>query len=512
MDLNHSSQKRRREFEDCDDGAKKTCRQGEKFGEAQTPKPTFGNSLSTPLASQPLSGHSSVLAMSSKTPESHLCTEPACGELTYLELSTTFKPTQLSCTSLSPNSCIKKQPSMGAKQAYIKSYQNHTVKITEPSNPSEECLKKRSEEINKGDKSRSLLSSEVPQKVTGSSSHFQSGSHNSGHTRRNTSMLSAKTLSRDNQVEESRKFDGGTPKPASKPNSGSLSCRTTERNRTVRPRKPIAIPDNIDELFTPDPVTCVIPANKTAKPKINGETIKSSTTEKCCLSRTVNSSSNTVTGSLCHKAQNVTVTGSPHAVDTQISSLSLASHPQISLPTVTLERVKLINLRSLCLPESKLKNSPEATSSGRLFKDEGVKSDEKQTSLLLLNNVRPCTLETDITACQKTSVSHCLKSPLLERQASDGGKRQVNEEDPIDVELDLGLSFALDLDLTQSSHSSEEEQLLSLQEMMERAAKPPDTPEKGAFSEPSTPGHHSCQSKTVSSSWLVFIVHKVTNV
>lgn len=511
MDLNHASQKRRREFEDCDDGAKKACRQGEKFDKPQTPKPTFGNSLSTPLASQPLSGHSSVLAMSPKTPESHLCTELACGELTYLELSTTFKPTQLSCTSLSPNSCIKKQPSMGAKQAYVNSYQNHTVKITESSNPSEECMKKRSEEINKGDKSSSLLSSEVLQKVTASSPHFQSGSHNSSHIHRNTSVLSAKTLSRDNQVEESRKFDSGTPKPASKPNSGSLSCCTTERNRTVRPRKPIAIPDNIDELFTPDPVTCVIPANKTAKPKINGETIKSSTTENRCLSRTVNSSSNAVTGSLCHKAQNFTVTGSPHAVDTKVSSFSSASHPQISLPTVTLERVKLKNLRSLRPPDSKLKNSPEATSSSTLLKDEGVKSDEKQMSLLL-NNVRPCTLETDITASQKTSISHCLKSPLLERQASDGGKKQVNEEDPIDVELDLGLSFALDLDLSQSSHSSEEEQLLSLQEMMERATKPSDTPEKGAFSEPSTPGHHSFQSKTVSSSWLVFIVHKVTNV
>ncbi|XP_070772606.1 SMC5-SMC6 complex localization factor protein 2 [Enoplosus armatus] len=72
---------------------------------------------------------------------------------------------------------------------------------------------------------------------------------------------------------------------------------------------------------------------------------------------------------------------------------------------------------------------------------------------------------------------------------------QANEEDPI-VELDLDLSFALDLDLTQSSHSSEEEQMVSLQEMMERVTKPPDTPEKGAFSEPSTPGHHSCQSKS----------------
>ncbi|XP_038592659.1 SMC5-SMC6 complex localization factor protein 2 [Micropterus salmoides] len=53
------------------------------------------------------------------------------------------------------------------------------------------------------------------------------------------------------------------------------------------------------------------------------------------------------------------------------------------------------------------------------------------------------------------------------------------------------------MDLTQSSHSSEDEQLISLQEMMERVTKPTDTPEKDAFSEPSTPGHRSSQSKTL---------------
>lgn len=53
--------------------------------------------------------------------------------------------------------------------------------------------------------------------------------------------------------------------------------------------------------------------------------------------------------------------------------------------------------------------------------------------------------------------------------------------------------------MSQSSQSSEDEQLLSLQEMMERVTKPPDTPEKEAFSEPSTPRHHSSKLRTVSS-------------
>ncbi|XP_035519703.1 uncharacterized protein slf2 [Morone saxatilis] len=484
VDMNYSSQKRYREFEDCDDVAKKLCLQG---ANSQTLKPSVGNSLSTSLVSQPSSGPSSVLELSPKTTESHLCTEPACGQSTYLELSSTFKPTQSSCASLSPKPCIKRRASTGAKQAYINSSQNHTVKLIElqsPSKPRED----RSEENNKSEKSSSLLSSLVPQKATVSSPHVLSGSHPSGNTHRSTSVLPVKTLSRGNQVEESRKTDGSTPKPASKPNSSSLSCRTVERNKTARPRRPVAVSYDITELFTPDPIV-VCPTSKKAKPKIDEGTTKSLTSEKACSSSAV--SSTTTTGSSCHVTQTITVTSS-RAVGTNVSSVSSAPQPQVSLPTVALERVKLENLRSFCPKDAELQN---LTSSGRELKDESVKSDDKRASFLP-NNVTSCALKTDTAASEQTLTFHCRQSPLPERKANEGGKKQVKEDDPIDVELDLGLSFAVDLDLTQSSHSSEEEQLLSLQEMMECVTKPPDTPEKGAFSEPSTPRHHSCQSKT----------------
>lgn len=479
VDLNCSSQKRHREFEDCnDDSPKKLCVPGVNSGKAQRPNPSAGNTLSTSLPSQPPAKHSSVLEQSPKTTDSHLCTEPACDPSTRLEQSSTFKPTQSSCESLSHKPCIKKRPSVGANQAYINSTQNHTsqlIVLRSPSkDPGEECLKKRIEENDKRDKSSSLLSSEVPQKDTGSSPQ-------SGHTCRSISVLPVKTLSGVDHMEESRKSDSSTSKPASKTNSGSLSCRTAERNKTPRPRRPVAIPNNIDELFTPDPLTYVVSSgHKTAKPKMDG--IKSPTSVKSSSSSTV--SSTLVTGSSCRKM------GSPHAVDAKVSSFSSAHHPQISLPTLALERVKLEHLKSTCSKDSELQNGP-ITYSSRQLKDESVKSDEKHTSLLPYK-VEPSALETGTT----TSTSHCSQSPRLARQASERRRTPVHEEDPIDVELDLGLSFALDLDLTQSSHSSEEEQLLSLQEMMQRVTKPPDTPEKGAFSEPSTPGHHSCQSKT----------------
>ncbi|XP_032396593.1 SMC5-SMC6 complex localization factor protein 2 isoform X2 [Etheostoma spectabile] len=476
---NSSSQKRCREFGDCGDGAKKLCLPDINSGKAQTPKPTVGNSLSTSLLSQPSLRNSLDLEASPKTTDSHLCTEPAPGQSTHLELSSTFKPTQSSCASLSPEPCIRR-PSIGAKQAFINSTQNQTLKLRELRNPGEE-RKKRSEENNKRDTSSSFLSSEVFQKDTSSSCHVQVGRHHTGHTPR-TSTLPVKTLSRGNHVGESRKSDSSTSKPALKTNSGSLSCRTVERNKTVRPRRSVAIPNDIDELFTPDPMTYVVgPLHKTAKPKLDG--IKSPTSEKSWSSNTVTSSNTSVAGSLCRKIC------SPHAMDTPVSSLPSAQQPQ-SLPFVVLKRVKLEDLKSIGPKDGDLKNVP-ITSSRRQFKDESVKSDEKRTSLIP-NSERPCALETGA----ETATSHCAQSPLLDRQASEGHRKLVNEEDPIDVEMDLGLSFALDLDPTESSHSSEDEQLLSLQEIMERVTKAPDTPEKGALSGPKAPRHRSCQSKT----------------
>lgn len=421
--MNDSSQKGRWEYKDK---AKKLCLQSENFGKAQTTKPTVGSSVSTSQGSQSSSGHSTAGVLSPKTRGGHRLLDPPHGQ------STTFKPTQSSCASLSLFSCFKEQPSNGARQAYVKSTQDQTLKISllrSSSNPDEYNLNK-SMENNKEDKSMSLMSSKVSQADTGNSSHFQSVGHNPGHTQHNISGLPAKTLSSNNQIEESKKSVSITPKTVSKPNSASQSCHVVKQKKPTRPRKPSIIPDNIDELFTPDPLTYVtIPAHKTAKPQKSTEIIKS--------------------------------------------------------------------------------NNPKTAPSSGQIKSPGVKSDETQTPPFPNNED---SLKTDIIDHPKTSTSHCYKPPLQDKQINERAKKQMNEEDPSDMELDLDLSFALDLDQSQSSHSSEEEQLLSLQEMMERATKPPDTPEKGTISEPSTPGYRRCPSKTVSSSKLVNIVHKVANV
>ncbi|XP_019952274.2 SMC5-SMC6 complex localization factor protein 2 isoform X2 [Paralichthys olivaceus] len=402
--VNCSSQKRRREFEDCDNNAKKLCHLGGKSGKAQTPKPTVNNSVRT-LPVSP-SKHSSAIELPCETRDNHQRSE-----------SSKFKTTQSSCASLSLKPCLKGRPSIGAKQAYISSTQDQILKLkefTSPSLPIEESFKKRAEENNRKTKLRFSLSAEVPQRLSHSLSHEHSNS-----------VSPVKT--------ESRKTDSIPPKLASNPNS--CNGRTVERNKIARPRRPVVIPVDTDELFAPDPMTYVVSAaHKSAKPKKEGGTIKSPTSEKSC------SSSTAVTGPMCRKTPESSFT---HAEDTKISS-----------------------------------------SAGRRLKEESVKSGGKRS------------LKADTTASERTQVSHGSQSPSLERQESEKNRKQENEEDAVDVELDLDLSFSLDLDVTQSSHGSEEGSLLSLQEMMKHVTKLPDTPEKGAFSEPSTPGHHSSQLKS----------------
>nr|XP_040035078.1 uncharacterized protein slf2 isoform X3 [Gasterosteus aculeatus aculeatus] len=448
VDLNCTSQKRHRDFQDLVDSPKKLCLSAVNSDQAQTPKPTVGRSLSAMLT-PPSKTHSLALERSPKTPNRLLCTQPSSGQSPCLELSSTTKPAQSSWASTSLKPCIKKPSMIGAMQVYLKGTQDDILKLRSPSKSLDEESLKQS----------------VPLEDTGGSP--QPGSHQSLHTHGSTSGILVNAGSRDDHTEESRKPDSSTPKHCSK-------TSTVERNKTARPRRPVAIPDDIDELFTPDPLTYVVSsAHKTPKPKMAG--IKSPASENSC------SSSPLTNGSSCRKT-------SSHATDAKVSSPPSSHQAKVPVPTVALERVQLEHLKYAFRNDSK--NSP-LTSSVNKPKDDGLKSNDKPTPLPP-NQGSHGELETG----PATSTPHCSRPLPPERRASDGRRRPASEEDPIDLDLDLGLSFAVDMDLTQSSQSSEEEQLLSLQEMMERVSKPPATPAKLAFSEPGTPGNHSCPSST----------------
>lgn len=439
-----------------------------------------GNSYSTSLVSASPSRHSSA-----KTTDGHLCTEPASGKQ-----ASTLEPTQSSCASPKAHVPGPRGLRSGAKQIIINSCHNNILRLKDRSSHSktrEDCIKKGSEEKHVRDAANTPSS-------CGSSHNVLLDRHCTGHTQQSTSVSLVKTQSRVNQLGENK----NTESRVSKPNSGSLSCQMVERNKGSRPRRPTIIPDDIDDLFTPDPLTYVVQsAHKSAKLRMDGGETNSPTLQKSS-SNTVISCSDPCTETPSRKVQNSTVSFSPHPIDTQISAFSPAVQPKVSLPTIILERVQLKNFG----PHS-IKGSP--TPSDRQLKHGNVKSDEESESFLIPKNVIPCTLETDTSTSKQTSTSQDSLS-ISQDQRSEGGGKQVNEVDPLDVELDLGLSLELDMDLTQSSQSSEEEQLLSLQEMMECIAKPPNTPEKGTYSDPSTPRKPSCQSKPVSRTGSNFIV------
>ncbi|XP_034537451.1 SMC5-SMC6 complex localization factor protein 2 isoform X2 [Notolabrus celidotus] len=492
VDLNCTSLKRRREFDDSDHSAVKLHRLGENSCRAQTPKPTVGNSLSTSLVSQPSTKPSPGFEQSPKPGNSHHWREPVCGQPTCSEPSSKSKPTQSSCASLTPELCVQRQPARGAKQAYIECTQSQTLRLMVFSPLSMQCdeaiadFKKRKETNDERDKPCTLFSSGIPSKDNGSSPSFHLGSpHSSDHC--STSLLPMKTPSRGYQVEENRKSGNFTPKPTSKPNSDSPSCRSLKRSKSGPSRRRLSIADDIDDLFTPDPRTYVVgPTQKTSKPKIDREVNRP--LEKSCSSNTVTSPCTAVLGSSAGKTQNITKPASPHAGDKNTCPVSSQNQEpqQHRVPVVTLKRVNLGNLRS-----PRCGNKLRYSSSLSLQrKDKNLKSNEKHKSPP--NTVAACTLETDTAA---SSAQPCIGSPVMERQANGEGRQQENEVDPIDMELDLDLSLALDLDLAQSSHSSEDEPLLSLDEMMERVTKPLDTPEEGSFSEPGTPGQRACKQR-----------------
>lgn len=482
MDLNGTSQKRRREFEYSYESIKKPCPQDANSSRTHTTKPTPLSPLSTSSVSQPSLKNSSVLELPPKTTDGRLQSELACGQSTNSDLST-FQPTQSHITP-SPTHCPKKPPFTGAKQVYITTTHN-LVKLSMSSRPSEESVKKGNEENHQNDKSSA---SKVSQKDNSNSPCAASVTH-SRHTR-HTPVLPVKAPSRVHQVGE-KKLDGNTPKPISKLNS--QSGRTAEHTKTSRLRRPV-VPDDIDLLFTPDPLVYLVSAtSKTPKPTTNEEPVNSQTvTVTSPATRSVPS----VGPSSCDMTPHSKVAEPTHAE-------SCTEHnPSVSLPTVTLKRVKLEKLQ-ICSENKGSKSNPSPPS-GKRLKDESNKSHLKQ-SPLRSTNARSSSVETDTAASEQKSPSLCSQSLPLEEQAGEESKAHLNEEDPIDVELDLGLSIAYEVDVTQSSDSSEEDQLVSFQEMMERVTKPPDTPEKGAFSEPSTPGRHSSQSKNVSSVFLLYL-------
>ncbi|XP_028325396.1 SMC5-SMC6 complex localization factor protein 2 [Gouania willdenowi] len=249
---------------------------------------------------------------------------------------------------------------------------------------------------------------------------------------------------------------------ASKRKPPSSGHQASQHHKPVRPQRSSLLPDDLKELFTPDPMTYVVnPPHKTLKPKITDEKPKSAMSERDGPSHTTSSSRRAV----CVSPMNKTA-----------AYLSQASCPLLtSMPTVILNR---INVEDYIRPKKKMKSTSSKSTNGH----------SKKESSKLMNSPL---LGKDAVASEQMSVS-----PLV-KQTADKSRKHVKVSDPIELDLNLDLRLALDFDDSRSSHCSEEEQLISLQDMLTRATKLPETPKKVTFSEPSTPGNDGPKSKNV---------------
>ncbi|KAK7901354.1 hypothetical protein WMY93_018123 [Mugilogobius chulae] len=179
-------------------------------------------------------------------------------------------------------------------------------------------------------------------------------------------------------------------KSADKPSTGSSSGR-----KLHRPKKPL-ISDDINDLFTPDPVCIVNSGQKT--PKVRPD----------------------------EKAQ---------IINNNSGSSSVSSQAQTPVPKVFPK--EKTSSPSISTAKASNQNIPDTYSHGTV------------------------------------------------RESKEGEKKVICEDSlDLDLELDLDIDFEPQ---SISSSDSDNDQLVSLQEIMAKK-KPPDTPEKGAFSEPSTPG------------------------
>ncbi|XP_020784883.2 SMC5-SMC6 complex localization factor protein 2 isoform X3 [Boleophthalmus pectinirostris] len=227
-----------------------------------------------------------------------------------------------------------------------------------------------------------------------------------------------KSLHKVIQVGDNKIADLNCNKAAAKASTGSPICR-----KFSRPKKQQPVLDDLNDLFTPDPIYTVssgqkIKSNLKARPDDKAKIVNVKNEQS------VSSHAQTPVSKL-HKEKTSTHSSSSFKVSN--SSLIIPDGVQILLPTVSLTRV--------IVP---VKTEKDTNTSGTV----------KQTE---------------------------------ERQ------KKVTHDDSVDLDLDLSLDLHLDDQSSQSS-DSEEEPLVSLQEIMKKR-KPPDTPEKGAFSEPSTSGH-----------------------
>uniref|UniRef100_A0A3P9K2Y0 Coiled-coil SMC6 And NSE5 INteracting (CANIN) domain-containing protein n=1 Tax=Oryzias latipes TaxID=8090 RepID=A0A3P9K2Y0_ORYLA len=470
-----------------------------------------------------------------------------------LELSHKKATECASCTERTQHG-TNEAGSTGTKEVCSGSTKKKDVKSSSSSKPRDERHRRRSEE---NPKRNHFGTSDVPQKVVVRS--YRSGS-----------VDSKPAHSKAYPRQESSQIDHISPKPTFQSSSGLHGSQAAEHHKTSR-RKSAAILDDIDQLFTPDPVV-VSSVCKSAKPPINVGTIKCPASEKS--SSPAPMCSTPVTG--CHKT---VAAESPHATPSSVrnppfttdhtfhsdspacKTTKAKTNAETSKPPCTEKASSPASSsctnvggsssqspsgessppNSHLTPDRVITAASSASKTAKAEENDKTKSSTSEkgsspasTSSTHSNVPASCHKDAHVTAMDKSCTappsynsSICL-SPVtiklvkLEKMNlgfKDQGLRSVSTmkykfvtsgdkqtswlsisaaSSPNSTPASFSEKQAPERVKENSSDTSEEENLMSLQEIMEPVPKVLCTPEKRTFSEPSTPGNHNSQSKSVS--------------
>ncbi|XP_061693693.1 SMC5-SMC6 complex localization factor protein 2 isoform X2 [Syngnathoides biaculeatus] len=347
------------------------------------------------------------------------------------DVSSTSKPAHPSCSPSKPTAT--RQPFLGTAQLVRYSPDDKIIRLRSPSYRNGEVFKKTSQGCNKTEKALSVV-----QLKNSSQSPFSRYPRDPQH---GSSESSVKTrICKSHGV----------------PHEGPNCSLSVPPAKTHHSRTSVDVPNKYDKLFTPDIVLSRV--RNTNKPKTDGKTEKR---PPGCSSAPVQSSEKT-----CSKRED----SGPAKVHTL-----LTKDCYVSLSRASCERLNMENTKSLCALGSrpKSKDFPVRTPHNQL-KDDSLKHDKENKAALI----------------ERPSDPPQSRSPPIKR--SRGQTPTAGKMDSVYDDLDLGLGIALELDSSQTSNSSEEDQLLSWQEIMNHVPNSPAAQDTATtFPEPSGIGYSS---------------------
>ncbi|KAK0130967.1 SMC5-SMC6 complex localization factor protein 2 [Merluccius polli] len=478
--------KRCMDSERSDSNLKKKCLQNTSSGTIQTPNCSANQSQHLSAVSSSSSSDFFRLELSPKSTNNILTTEPTFYRPVRLTMPPKLSP-KVPPDSPSTHNILSRLP--GVRKACMVKITEDYVHLQSPNKSlkhgslhsqvysSRKGVRSSDQELSLENGGTTVQDS----KDSGSSTNGPLASHQPYHSQCSKPAAQVKLPSKDGKSGESTAKEIGdackTSKQAAKPKTtGPLRSHTGQKKSCIR--RLSVIPDDISDLFTPDPLTYVSSSKHKEVVRPAAEQVKPGphTTEADGVPDSAATSRTPTAESPSQQKKHSTGTNIPHlTASVTVKDAKYTPIPKLS-PIVRLARLNM-NILWGSTPDSGLK-IPVSLPIEQPNKYDSEPAEVHKTPLNPENGT-PTEGDASCAADGTTSKDPLTSTLPASKEDADRGGKMVDE----DV-LGLDLGFGLDLDESESSESSEDEELIFLQEMMQRVAKPP---EKRAYTEPTTP-------------------------